>query len=235
MALLVYRSTGRVKAASKTARRFAGDVANAATEHLAAVQVVQAFTLEDSRGSRVLFGDMQLVPVGKGLLYVRPIYVKAEGQTAIPDLRYVVVIGNGKLGRGDSLSAALNALFPGAQVILGDRSGTASPGTSTGGDTGTGDGGATTTTVPGGSGAPETLESLLAEASQLFDEADAALRAGDLATYQAKIKAARDKVAQAEQLLTGSTPTTTTVPTPKFLWRTRWPSAMPPDDWSSSS
>ena len=30
------------------------------------------------------------------------------------DKRRLVVIGNGKLGRGDSLSAALNALFPGA-------------------------------------------------------------------------------------------------------------------------
>lgn len=176
-------------------------------------ELSQAFTLEDSKGSKVLFGDMQLVPVGKGLLYVRPIYVKAEGATAIPDLRYVVVIGNGGLGRGNSLSSALNELFPGVQVILGDR---------TGSSTGGGDS-APTTTVPGGSGNPdgsgtsgESIEELLADASALFDEADAALRAGDLGKYQEKVAAARAKVAAAEALLGGSsnasTTTTTTLP-----------------------
>jgi len=171
-------------------------------------ELSQAFTLEDSKGSKVLFGDMQLVPVGDGLLFVRPIYVKAEGQTAIPDLRYVVVIGNGDLGQGNSLSTALNALFPGAQVILGDRSGTVS----TDGGSGT-----TTTTVPGGSGGsggsggqPATIEQLLTDASALFAEADAALRDGDLGKYQEKVAAAREKVVQAEALLSGSASTTTT-------------------------
>ena len=172
-------------------------------------ELSQAFTLEDSKGSKVLFGDMQMVPVGKGLVYVRPVYVKAEGQSAIPDLRYVVVIGNGSLGRGDSLTAALNALFPGAQVVLGDRSG------SSGGTTGT----TTPSTTPGGttgpSGGDTTVGQLLAAASKLFDEADAALKAGDLGTYQQKVTAARSKVAQAEALLSGSgstTSTTTTLP-----------------------
>ncbi len=170
-------------------------------------ELSQAFTLEDSKGSRVLFGDMQLVPVGKGLVYVRPVYVKAEGQTAIPDLRYVVVIGNGSLGRGESLTEALNSLFPGAQVLLGDRSGTSgsSSGSSTPTTTPSGSSGAT-----GPSGGETSVGALLAAASVLFDEADAALKAGDLGTYQQKVKAARAKVADAERLLNGST--TTTVP-----------------------
>ena len=169
-------------------------------------ELSQAFTLEDSKGSRVLFGDMQLVPVGKGLVYVRPVYVKAEGQTAIPDLRYVVVIGNGSLGRGDSLTAALNALFPGAQVLLGDRSGTS----------GSSSGSSTPTTIPSGSsgatgpsGGQSTVGELLAAASALFDQADAALKAGDLGTYQQKVQAAQAKVAEAEQQLNGSTTATT--------------------------
>ena len=172
-------------------------------------ELSQAFTLEDSRGSKVLFGDMQLVPVGGGLLYVRPVYVKAEGQTAIPDLRYVIVIGNGKLGQGNSLSTSLNALFPGAQVILGDRAGTSTTITTT-----------PTTTPDDSSGEPApgtTVEQLLAEASALFDEADTALRAGDLGTYQAKVKAAQQKVTQAEELLSGVTsptaPKSNTTPT----------------------
>jgi len=156
-------------------------------------ELSQAFTLEDSKGSKVLFGDMQLVPVGKGLLYVRPVYVRAEGQSAIPDLRYVVVIGNGSIGYSDSLTGALNSLFPGAQVELGDRPAVAS----------NGPGSTTTTTVAGSTGA-ETIGQLLADATQLFADADAALHAGDLGTYQAKVQAAKAKVAQAVALLGGT-------------------------------
>lgn len=171
-------------------------------------ELSQAFTLEDSKGSKVLFGDMQIVPVGDGLVYVRPIYVKAEGQTAIPDLRYVVVIANDKLGQGNSLTVALNALFPGAEIVLDDRGGT-STGTSgpsgASGVTGpSGPSGATGATGASGPSGVSTVGQLLAEASALFDEADAALRAGDLGTYQTKVKAARDKVAAAEALLNGS-------------------------------
>jgi hypothetical protein len=71
--------------------------------------------------------------------------------------------------------------------------------------------------VTGGS----SLAELLTDASTLFDEADAALKAGDLGTYQQKVTAARAKVTEAEELLSGSTTTTqaprsaptTTVPT----------------------
>ena len=59
------------------------------------------------------------------------------------------------------------------------------------------------------------MEQLLAAASKLFDEADAALKAGDLGTYQQKVTAARSKVTQAETLLGGSSTTTTIVSVPK--------------------
>ena len=55
-------------------------------------------------------------------------------------------------------------------------------------------GGSTTTTTPGAAG---TSEELLAEANQLFVDADAALKAGDLGAYQAKEAQARKLVQQA--------------------------------------
>ncbi|MEY4373390.1 MAG: hypothetical protein RL219_2159 [Actinomycetota bacterium] len=167
-------------------------------------ELSQAFTLEDSKGSKVLFGDMQIVPVGDGLVYARPIYVKAEGQTAIPDLRYVVVIANDKLGQGDSLTAALNNLFPGAEVVLGDRGGTSTTTPTTGPSGPSGPSGASGASGATGPAGVSTVGQLLAEASALFDEADAALRAGDLGTYQSKVKAARAKIEAAEVLLSGS-------------------------------
>ena len=193
----------------------AGTPAGPFTAHLQIQsELSQAFTLEDSKGSKVLFGDMQLVPVGKGLLYVRPVYVKAEGQSAIPDLRYVVVLGNGELGRDNSLSGALNALFPGAQIVLGDRSGsTNTP--------------STPTTVPPVSEA--TAGQLLGEASSLFDEADAALKLGDLGLYQQKLAAARAKVAAAQKLIDATSPTTTpSAPTTSAVTPTSAPPSTPP-------
>ena len=61
------------------------------------------------------------------------------------------------------------------------------------------------------------MASLLAEASSLYDQAEEALRRGDLAEYQRLVNQARDKVRQAQGLVTSSsssstsTTTTTTV------------------------
>ncbi len=86
-----------------------------------------------------------------------------------------------------------------------------------GGDGGTG-GTPTTTTTPPSTAAPEaptgTVEELLAEAQQLYEEAQAALDRGDLGEYQDKLDEAYKKAAQAASLATGSTvtPSTTTPP-----------------------
>jgi uncharacterized membrane protein (UPF0182 family) len=154
------------------------------------------FTLEDREGSQILFGDMQLVNVGDGLVYVRPVYVRAQGATAIPTLKYVVVFADDQIASASSLSGALNTMFPEAEIVLGDRE----PGPSPEGPTSP-----TTPSEP----TTDTVETLLAKASQLFDEADAALKGGDLGLYQQKIAAAREAIREASILVS---PTTTTPP-----------------------
>ena len=57
--------------------------------------------------------------------------------------------------------------------------------------------GPTTTTTPA---APGSVRDLLNQAFAKFAEADTALKAGDLGTYQAREKEARDLVAQAQTL-----------------------------------
>src|SRR4029079_16876380 len=85
-----------------------------------------------------------------------------------------------------------------------------------GGDGGTG--GTPTTTAPPSTTAPEApnrnVEELLAEAEQLYNEAQAALDRGDLGEYQDKLDEAYRKAAQAASLATGGTvtPATTTPP-----------------------
>src|SRR5205823_10434022 len=39
----------------------------------------------------VIQGSLQLVPVGNSILYIRPFYVQAAGQSSYPQFRFVVV------------------------------------------------------------------------------------------------------------------------------------------------
>jgi hypothetical protein len=63
-----------------------------------------------------------------------------------------------------------------------------------------------------GGTAAQQAERLLNEAVDLFGEANAALRDGDIGTYQDKVDQARSRVEAANAILAG-TPTTTTTPT----------------------
>ena len=60
----------------------------------------QDLTLLDQRGSQVTFGDMQLLPIGNSLIYVRPWFVSATSTTPVPELRYVSVSYQGQAYRG---------------------------------------------------------------------------------------------------------------------------------------
>ena len=163
-------------------------------------------TLMDQRGSRVIFGQLQLVPVGKGLVWVRPLYVRPDdtGSKQV-FVRRVLAWHDGEAVIGDTLTEAINRLFPSANVDLGetvDTSGedpdTTDPGTT---DPGTTD---PDTTDPGTTDPSSGITDpavLLEEAQSLFDEADEALRDGDLGAYQDKVSEAQDLIAEALALL----------------------------------
>jgi uncharacterized membrane protein (UPF0182 family) len=156
-------------------------------------------TLLNQQGSRVILGQLQVVPVGEGLIWVQPLYVRPDevGSKQV-FVRRILAWYDGEAVIGDTLSEAINRLFPKAKVDLGEvvnESGTDS-GTDTEVDTGT-----DTETDPGTT--PETDTSttdpvvLLEDAQTLFDEADVALRDGDLGTYQSKVDEAQALIAKA--------------------------------------
>jgi len=165
--------------------------------------VSQQVTLLDQRGSRVVFGDLQMVPVGKGLVYVRPLFVRPDDASARQVfVRKILASYNNKVVIADDLTTAITRLFPGYTGSLGDRVGDSqvpAPDATTP-DTG----GTTATTVPSSvpSGA-QTAPDLLAQAETLFDQADAALAQTppDFATYQLKLSQARELVRQALQII----------------------------------
>ncbi len=152
-------------------------------------------------GSDVVYGNLLLIPVDQSLLYVRPIYVQAS-DNRIPKLTRIVAFFDGDVGVGTTLGEALRDIprFAKLAALAGGAGSPGSPG-----------GSPPPTTSPG---AIETVAQLLADAERDLTDADAALRAGDLAGYQAKVNSAKAKVQRASALAgassgSGSAPTTT--------------------------
>ena len=174
--------------------------ATVAAEFGSDTAVSQQVTLLDQRGSRVVFGDLQIVPVGKGLVYLRPLYVRPDDANARQVfVRKFLAFYNNKVVIADDLSAAVAKLFPGYTGNLGDRVNDGSePAPTDTSNTGTTVPPNTATTIPSGSVDPGSLTAAqqLAQAEILFDEADAALAASppDFSTYQIKLAQARELV-----------------------------------------
>jgi uncharacterized membrane protein (UPF0182 family) len=70
-------------------------------------------TLLNDQGSTVVFGDLLLLPIADSILYVRPLYVKAQGNPPIPLIRHVIAVAGDRTVMGDDLPHALSLLFPG--------------------------------------------------------------------------------------------------------------------------
>src|SRR5204863_5486638 len=118
-------------------------------------------------GSRLLFGNLLIVPIDQSLMYVRPVYVQAAGDNTPPLLRKVVVEFNNQVQVADTLSAALRQFpqFSDLPLPSGQVPGPNNP-------------------TPNPTPQPATTATeLLARAAQDFAEADAALKNGDLALY----------------------------------------------------
>jgi len=162
-------------------------------------------------GTQVRFGDLQLVPIGGGLLFVRPFYVAvsqaAQQVSSVTEFRYVIVNYNGRAAYGESLEDPLSQLLPGFDGDIGDRVAAPSDPDAAPTDPGSTDPDTTDppstdeTTPPGDStppgdttpdpGANATPEELLEQADQLLIEADDVLReSGDLGEYQRLVQEA---------------------------------------------
>ncbi len=175
--------------------------------------VSQQLTLLGQQGSQIRFGDLQLVPVGTSIIYVRPLYVQAEGQTAVPELKKVIVVFGDRVVMSDTLEEALEEIF---DVDVNTREhvdgepddGTTSPLPPDGGSTTT----APPTTEPQRPdvGDDATVDELLLAAEVLFLEADEALADGDLVAWAEKTTEARELIARASALLGGGAPPSTT-------------------------
>lgn len=169
--------------------------------------VSSRISLLNQQGSTVKLGSLLLIPIEDSLLYVRPLYVEAQGDTPVPQLKNVIVAFGNQVEMRSTLRGALEAIFGQAPETLEET-----PGTDNGTDNGTDQAEEPTGTTE------EQIAELLLRAEGLFAEADEALANGDLGTYQANVDEARDLVQQAIDLGGGSIVTdgdgTTTTTTP---------------------
>ncbi|HEY8754476.1 MAG TPA: UPF0182 family protein, partial [Arthrobacter sp.] len=180
--------------------------------------VSQALNLLRQGASEVLNGNLLTLPVGGGILYVQPVYLKSTGETSYPTLQRVLVAFGDKVGFAPTLDAALKQLFNG-------DSGAAAGDSANNGQA---------PAVPGAppavsAGAQADLKAALDAANAAIKAGQAALAAGDFAGYgdqQKKLAAALQSALDAEGKLPvaapEATPSAATPPSPAAT-----PSATP--------
>jgi uncharacterized membrane protein (UPF0182 family) len=126
--------------------------------------VSSQFTLWSQAGSRVIRGNMLVIPVGRSSLYAEPIYLQAENG-AIPELKRVILSTGNRLVMEPTLEEAVAKLF------------------NLGGPTQAGNAVQQTPANAAPAGADADVAALTRSARGHFDRSQDALRSGDWARY----------------------------------------------------
>ncbi len=121
-------------------------------------EVSRQISLWDQRGSQVIQGPLLVIPIEESLIYVRPLYLKAE-TGKIPELKRVIVAYGNKIEMEETLETALSRIFGITEVV---------------------DQPTTVTDQP--------TEDLFKQAQELYDEAIRSQKEGDWTRYGETIK-----------------------------------------------
>jgi uncharacterized membrane protein (UPF0182 family) len=158
-------------------------------------EIAQRISLLNREGSRVLFGNLLLVPVNDSILYIRPLYVQAAGRTAVPELKNVIVVFGPQVVMRNTLQQALEDIFGEAPETFEEAP---DPEDET------------------PEGEPEEEVSDEERIAQIFEdletarqERDAALEAGDLGAYQDAVGEIDELLEELQQLIGPATTSTT--------------------------
>ena len=160
--------------------------------------ISEQFTLWSNAGSRVVRGNLLVLPIGEdGLIYIEPIFLQAEG-APFPEFVRVIMVDQQRVAFAETVDEGLRQLLGEAEppepepVDPTDATDPGEPGESPG-------------------PLPADVAGLVAEIQRLYDEAQAALDAGDLGTYQQRVDELGDALdALAE--LTGASPAPSAAP-----------------------
>jgi len=146
-------------------------------------EVATSLSLLRQGGSDVVLGNLLTLPVGKGLLYVQPVYVRATGNTAAyPLLQKVLVSFGDQIGFSETLQGALDQVF-------GGNSGT------------TVSGNQSNAPITGGTGSSQAIRSAIASLQSAYADLEAAQKRLDGAAEdkaRARVKAAINALISAQ-------------------------------------
>jgi uncharacterized membrane protein (UPF0182 family) len=78
--------------------------------------ISEQLSLWDQKGSRVIRGNLIIIPIDNAFLYVEPVYLTAEG-TNIPQLKRIIVVSGNKVVMETTLDRALQAVFGTVQPV----------------------------------------------------------------------------------------------------------------------
>ena len=180
----------------------------------ASADVSKELNLLESGSTNVQRGNLLTLPLGGGLVYVQPVYVKSSGTTSFPLLKKVLVAFGDQVGFANTLDEALDQVFGGnsgasagdAENVEGGTSSGKTDGktdssgqqgdTSQGGSTDSSTGNDTSGTASG------DLKNALNDAAQAMKDSDAAMKKGDWSAYgeaQKKLQEALNKAIELEQ------------------------------------
>ncbi|CAN5890354.1 UPF0182 family protein [soil metagenome] len=161
--------------------------------------VAQQITLWNQSGSRVIYGNLLVIPVEDSLLYVQPLFLRSQ-QSDIPELAKTVLVFGNQIVMEDTLASGLAGLYgdaaPGVAEIAGlpedqqPQDAVPDPGGEDGAD-----------------GAPDPrVQALILGALERYAEGEQALRDGDLAAYAEANRAAQELLTEAQRLTGGEVP-----------------------------
>jgi uncharacterized membrane protein (UPF0182 family) len=150
--------------------------------------ISQQFSLWNQRGSRIIRGNLLVIPMNNSFMYVEPIYLRAD-TSGLPELKRVIVASSDEVIMLTTLDDAIESLLGGVPIenLLPD----ADKDNDTNGDGEVGDTGANP--LPTGD-----RDTLIISANEHLAAAEAAQQAGNWAIYGEELDALR---ADLEQLL----------------------------------
>ena len=74
-------------------------------------EISQQFTLWGQVGSNVIRGNLLTIPINQSLLYVEPIYLQANTENSIPEVKRVIVAFGDQVVMEQTLEESLNKIF----------------------------------------------------------------------------------------------------------------------------
>lgn len=138
--------------------------------------ISKEMSLWNTQGSKVQYGDTSIIPISDSLLYVVPVYIRAQGKNSIPEVKKIIVASGSKMVMADNMGAALQQLFnyDGSNVSNGSTS--------------------SNTATKVSPNVPAVDSTKIKEVNDLYNKALDAQKSGDWAKYGDYIQQLGDKL-----------------------------------------